>query len=63
MPEDDLEYEPISIVHAPNVIVRQMDAPIQPILLYHKFSTDNRQNALFKLLNIDNWMNTTIQST
>lgn len=63
VPEADLQYQPIPIVHAHNVIVRQMDAPIQPILVYHKFPIDNRQNALFHLLNIDNWMNITRTST
>ena len=50
-------HEPVSIVHSGKVIVRQIDAPIHPILVYHKFHIDNTQNSLHSLLNIGNWIN------
>lgn len=59
---DDFKYELGSIVHSGRVTVRQIDAPVQPIIVYHKFrnqNTDNRPNNLFSLLNINNWMNAT----
>lgn len=62
----DVKYEPNSnsnsIVHSVRVNVRQIDAPVQPIVVYRKFriqSTDNRQNNLLRLLNIINWTNAT----
>lgn len=58
------KYEPGSIVHSGRVTVRQIDAPVQPIVVYRKFriqNADNRQNNLLSLLNIDNWMNSTQQ--
>lgn len=61
----DFKYEPGSIVHSGRVTVRQIDAPVQPIVIYRKFrnqNTDNRQNNLLKLLNIDNWVNATTQN-
>lgn len=57
-----IKYEPGSIVHTGRVTVRQIDAPVQPIVIYRKFhirNADNRQNSLLSLLNIDNWMNAT----
>lgn len=64
----DVKYEPNpnSIVHSGRVNVRQIDAPVQPIVVYRKFrirSTDNRQNNLLRLLNIINWTNATRTST
>lgn len=67
----DVKYEPNSnsIVHSGRVNVRQIyqvDAPVQPIVVYRKFriqSTDNRQNNLLRLLNIVNWTNATRTST
>lgn len=52
-------HEPVSIVHSGKVIVRQIDAPIHPILVYHKFHIDNRQNSVHSLLSIANWINAT----
>lgn len=52
-------HEPVSIVHSGKVIVRQIDAPIHPILVYHKFHIDNRQNSYHSVLNIGNWINAT----
>lgn len=53
-------HEPVSIVHSGKVIViRQIDAPVQPILVYHKFHIDNRQNSLHSLLSINDWINAT----
>lgn len=63
----DFKYEPGSIVHSGRVTVRQIDAPVQPIVVYRKFpsqqNTDNRQNNLLSLLNIDNWLNATKTTT
>lgn len=63
----DFKYEPGSIVHSGRVTVRQIDAPVQPIVIYRKFpiqqNTDNRQNNLLSLLNIDNWWNATNTTT
>lgn len=64
----DVKYEPNSnsIVHSGRVNVRQIDAPVQPIVVYRKFriqSTDNRQNNLLSLLNIINWVNATRTTT
>lgn len=56
---ENSKFEPISIVHSGKVIVHQIDAPIQPILVYRKFPIDMRQNSLLSLLNIGNWMNAT----
>lgn len=59
---DDFKYGLGSNVHSGRVTVRQIDAPVQPIVVYHKFhiqNTDNKQNNLFRLLNISNWMNAT----
>lgn len=58
----NFKYEPGSIVHSGRVTVRQIDAPVQPIVIYRKFriqNADNRQNNLLSLLNIDNWVNGT----
>lgn len=57
-----IKYEPGSIVHSGRVTVRQIDAPMQPIVVYRNFrneNPDNRQNSLLSLLNIENWLNTT----
>lgn len=57
----NFKYEPGSIVHS-GTIVRQLDAPVQPIVIYRKFriqNADNRQSNLLSLLNIDNWVNAT----
>lgn len=56
----NFKYEPGSIVHSGRV--RQIDAPVPPIVIYRKFriqNADNRQNNLLSLLNIDNWVNAT----
>lgn len=55
--------EPVSIVHSGKVIVRQINAPIHPILVYHKFHIDNRQNSVHSLLNIGNWINAATNNT
>lgn len=52
-------HAPVSIVHSGEVIVRQIDAPIQPILVYHKFHIDNGQTSVHSLLHIGNWINAT----
>lgn len=54
------KYEPNRLVHS--ATVRQIDAPVQPIMVYRKFrmqNLDNRPNNLLSLLNIDNWINAT----
>lgn len=63
----NFKYEPGSIVHSGRVTVRQIDAPVQPIVVYRKVpiqpNTDNRQNNLLSLLNVDNWLNATKMKT
>lgn len=56
---EETTHEPVSIVHSGEVIVRQIDAPIHPILVYHKFHIDNGQTSVHSLLHIGNWINAT----
>lgn len=58
----DAVFQLGSIVNSGAVTVRQIDAPVQPIVIYRKFRiqhTNNRQNNLLSLLNINNWVNAT----
>lgn len=56
---EETAHEPVSIVHSGDVIVRQIDAPIHPILVYHQFHIDNSQTSVHSLLHIGNWINAT----